>query len=62
MLEINESIQVVFAFKPMSQMVLQEDVLFEPNSALLFRLKMFGSGGVAKASLSHYDDLTLGIV
>ncbi|KAJ3268590.1 Cilia- and flagella-associated protein 47 [Terramyces sp. JEL0728] len=59
-LRIGQTIEVLFSFKPTDESTHQGDVVFEPNFSHPIRLKMFGGGGYAIASLARYRRFDFG--
>ncbi|KAJ3253609.1 Cilia- and flagella-associated protein 47 [Boothiomyces macroporosus] len=59
-LKIGQTIEVSFSFKPTDESTHQGDVIFEPTYSHPIRLKMYGGGGYAVASLGRYRRFDFG--
>ena len=60
MLKVGQTITVQFLFKPLDESIQTADIIFEPDCSQPIKLKMYGGGGYAKASLSRYRRFDFG--
>lgn len=59
-LKVGTTISVTFIFKPVDESVQNGDIMFEPDCSQPIKLKMYGGGGQAIASLSRYKRFDFG--
>ncbi|KAI9209922.1 uncharacterized protein BJ171DRAFT_609460 [Polychytrium aggregatum] len=59
-LKVGQSVTVKFIFKPVDESLQTSDITFEPDCSQHIRLRMYGGGGFAKASLAKYRRFDFG--
>jgi hypothetical protein len=59
-LKASQSVRISFTFKPVDESIQNKDVIFQPDCSQPVVLKMLGSGGFVKCSLSKYRRFDFG--
>lgn len=60
LLKMGTSISVTFTFRPVDESIQNADIIFEPDCSQPIKLKIYGGGGHAIASLSRYKRFDFG--